>query len=137
MYINSVGYLNIFCLQLSWTINLYINVYFVYQLRWQVRYIYFFAQFNNNSNKKNCPTHGFNPTQPNPCRLGASTLLSRGGTSPRTTSPIRLHPWPLNLYASASIVLEISGILRHDLRPNTYIWALHPFNNNNNNRFRI
>ena len=66
-----------------------------------------------------------------------STLLSRGGTSPRTTSPIRLHPRPLNLYASGSIVLEISGILRHDLRPNTYIWALHPFNNNNNNRFRI
>ena len=34
-------------------------------------YIYiYFAQFNNNSNKKNCPTHGFNPTQPNPCGLG-------------------------------------------------------------------
>ena len=33
--------------------------------------IYFFsAQFNNNSNKKNCPTHGFNPIQPNPCGLG-------------------------------------------------------------------
>ena len=33
--------------------------------------IFFFsAQFNNNSNKKNCPTHGFNPTQPNPCGLG-------------------------------------------------------------------
>ena len=33
--------------------------------------IYFFVQFNNNnSNKKNCPTHGFNPTQPNPCELG-------------------------------------------------------------------
>ena len=24
--------------------------------------ILFFAQFNNNSKKKNCPTHGFNPT---------------------------------------------------------------------------
>ena len=24
--------------------------------------IFFFAQFNNNSNKKNCPTHKFNPT---------------------------------------------------------------------------
>ena len=28
--------------------------------------IFFSAQFNN----KNCPTHGFNPTQPNPCGLG-------------------------------------------------------------------
>ena len=27
--------------------------------------IFFSAQFNNNSNKKNCPTHGFNPTQSN------------------------------------------------------------------------
>ena len=26
--------------------------------------IYIFAQFNNNSNKKKCSTHGFNPTQP-------------------------------------------------------------------------
>ena len=32
--------------------------------------IFFSAQFNNNSNKKNCPTHGFNPTQPNLCELG-------------------------------------------------------------------
>ena len=24
--------------------------------------IFFSAKFNNNSNKKNCPTHGFNPT---------------------------------------------------------------------------
>ena len=24
--------------------------------------IFLFAQFNNNSNKKNFPTHGFNPT---------------------------------------------------------------------------
>ena len=24
----------------------------------------FFTQFNNNSNKKNCQTHGFNPTRP-------------------------------------------------------------------------
>ena len=31
---------------------------------------FFFAQFNNNSNKKNCPTHGFNLTQPNSCGLG-------------------------------------------------------------------
>ena len=28
--------------------------------------IFFSAQFNNNSNKKHCPTCGFNPTQPNP-----------------------------------------------------------------------
>ena len=69
LFINSVGYLNIFCLQLSWNISLYINVYFVYQLIWQMWYI-FFVQFNNYSNKKNCPTHGFNPTQPNPCGLG-------------------------------------------------------------------
>ena len=32
--------------------------------------IFFFAQFNNNSNKKNCPTHEFNPTLPNLCGLG-------------------------------------------------------------------
>ena len=31
--------------------------------------IFFSTQFKNNSNKKNCPTHGFNPTQPNPCGL--------------------------------------------------------------------
>ena len=31
---------------------------------------FFFTQFNNNSNKKNYPTHGFNPIQPNPCGLG-------------------------------------------------------------------
>ena len=29
----------------------------------------FFAQFND-SNKKICSTHGFNPTQPDPCGLG-------------------------------------------------------------------
>ena len=34
------------------------------------RDIFFSAQNNNNSNKKNCPTYGFNRTQPNPCRLG-------------------------------------------------------------------
>ena len=32
--------------------------------------IFFSAEFNNNSNKKNCPTHGFSPTQPNPYGLG-------------------------------------------------------------------
>ena len=31
--------------------------------------IFFSAQFNNNSNKKNYPTHGFNLTQPNPYGL--------------------------------------------------------------------
>ena len=36
LFINSIGYLNIFYLQLSWNISLYINVYFVYQFRWQV-----------------------------------------------------------------------------------------------------
>ena len=37
--------------------------------------IFFSAQFNNNSNIKNCPTHGFNPTQPNPCGLGWVELM--------------------------------------------------------------
>ena len=32
--------------------------------------IFFSNQFNNNSNKKNYPTNGFNPTQPNPYGLG-------------------------------------------------------------------
>ena len=31
--------------------------------------IFFSDQFNNNSNKKNCPTHGFNPIQSDPCGL--------------------------------------------------------------------
>ena len=31
--------------------------------------IFFSAQFNNNSNKNNCSTHGFNSTQPNPYGL--------------------------------------------------------------------
>ena len=31
--------------------------------------IFFSEQFNNNSNKKNCPTHGFNPIQSDPCGL--------------------------------------------------------------------
>ena len=35
--------------------------------------IFFSAQFNNNSNKKNCPTHGFNPTQP--CGLGWTYVM--------------------------------------------------------------
>ena len=37
--------------------------------------IFFSAQFNNNSNKKNCPTHGFNLTQPNPCGLGWTYVM--------------------------------------------------------------
>ena len=36
--------------------------------------IFFSAQFNNNSNKKNCPTHRFNPTHLNPYRLGGIGL---------------------------------------------------------------
>ena len=32
--------------------------------------IFFSTQFNNNSNKKNCPTYGFNLAQPNPCWVG-------------------------------------------------------------------
>ena len=32
--------------------------------------IFFSNQFNNNSNKKNYPTDGFNPTQPNPTHMG-------------------------------------------------------------------
>ena len=32
--------------------------------------IFFSAQFNNNNKKKYCSTHGFSPTQPNPCGLG-------------------------------------------------------------------
>ena len=31
----------------------------------------FFTQFiNNNNNNKNCQTHGFNPTQPDPTHVG-------------------------------------------------------------------
>ena len=39
------------------------------------RDIFFSAQNNNNSNKKNCPTYGFNRTQPNPCRLGWTHVI--------------------------------------------------------------
>ena len=36
----------------------------------------FSTQFNNNSKKKkNCPTHRFNPTQPNPCGLGWTYVM--------------------------------------------------------------
>ena len=31
--------------------------------------IFFSTQFNNDSNKKNYPTHEFNPTQPNPTHV--------------------------------------------------------------------
>ena len=37
--------------------------------------IFFSIQFNNNSNKKNFPTHRFNPTQLNPCRLGWTYVM--------------------------------------------------------------
>ena len=42
------------------------------------RGIYIFpTQANNNSNKKkNCPTHGFNPTQPDPCVLSCTPVMS-------------------------------------------------------------
>ena len=36
--------------------------------------IFFSAQFNNNSNKKNCPTHGFNPIQR--CGLNWTYVMS-------------------------------------------------------------
>ena len=38
--------------------------------------IFFSAQFNNNSNKKNYPIHKFNPTQPNSCGLGWTYVMS-------------------------------------------------------------
>ena len=37
--------------------------------------IFFSAQFNNNNNNKNCPTHGFNLTQPNPCGLSWTYVM--------------------------------------------------------------
>ena len=79
-------YIYIYCLSINWIylfflsfflsffffnnwIRILVHIYFVYQLRWQVGYI-FFAHFNKNSIKKSCPTHGFNLTQPDPCGLG-------------------------------------------------------------------
>ena len=58
MFIYSVGYLNIFCLQLSWNISLFINSGGKYD-------IYIFGQFNNNSNKKKLsnPWVQLDPTQ--------------------------------------------------------------------------
>ena len=43
--------------------------------------IFFSAQFNNNSNKKNYPTHKFNPTQPNPCGLGWTYVMGWVGSN--------------------------------------------------------
>ena len=37
--------------------------------------IFFSTQFNNNSNKKNCPTHEFNPTQPNPTHVDWTNVM--------------------------------------------------------------
>ena len=37
--------------------------------------IFFSTQFNNNSKKKKFPTHGFNPTQPDPCGLGWTYVM--------------------------------------------------------------
>ena len=49
---------------------MYILIYILFIKSCGRSVIFFSAQFNNNSNKKNCPTHGFNPTQPNSCGLG-------------------------------------------------------------------
>ena len=64
LFINSIGYI-LFITELE-----YKFMYFF--LSTQVASeIYIFVQFNNNSNnKKNCRTHEFNPTQPDPCGLG-------------------------------------------------------------------
>ena len=43
--------------------------------------IFFSTQFNNNSNKKNCPTHRFNSTQPNPTHVGWIRLDKCDGLS--------------------------------------------------------
>ena len=37
--------------------------------------IFFFTQFNNNSNKKIFPTHGFNSTQPNPTHVDWTNVM--------------------------------------------------------------
>ena len=49
-------------------IKILVHLYFVYQLSWQVLYFFFSAQFNNNSNKKNCST------RPNPTHVGWAGL---------------------------------------------------------------
>ena len=60
--------------------------------------IFFSTQFNNNINKKNCPTHGFNPTQPNPCGLSwveffFDPLWWIGSKNPLTRpNPTHAHP---------------------------------------------
>ena len=51
--------------------------------------IFFSTSFNNNnSNKKNSPTHGFNPTQPNSCELSWTYVMGwvRLGLSHRITN---------------------------------------------------
>ena len=59
-------------------------------------YIYF-AQFNNNSNKKNCPTYEFNPNQPNPCGLGWTYVMGWVGLNfflPTMVSWVKKSPQP-------------------------------------------
>ena len=41
--------------------------------------IFFSTQFNNNSNKKNCPTHELIPIQPDPCELGWTFVMGWTG----------------------------------------------------------
>ena len=54
--------------------------------------IFFLAQFNNR-NKKNCPTHGFNLTQPDPCGLGwvEFFLIHHGGLGQKITLTRPMH----------------------------------------------
>ena len=94
---------------MSWNISSYINVYFVYHLRWQVWYIYIYiyiAQFNNNSNKKNFQTHGFNPTQPNPCGLGWTYVIGWvGSKNPLNPTHVLVNfPTPLKKNYFSSFV---------------------------------
>ena len=90
-------------------------------------YIYIYlVQFNNNSNKKNCPTHEFNPNQHNPCGLGwvRLDLCDRLGwiffnqpwwveskNLSHPTQPDPCTPLPIDLEASLAKIYEYFSII--------------------------
>ena len=73
--------------------------------------IFFSTQFNNNSNKKNCPTHGFNLTQPNPCGLDWAYVMGwvefflthHGGLGQKIPSTRPMHTPNHTLYFQSTL----------------------------------
>ena len=75
------------------------------------RDIFFSAQNNNNSNKKNCPTYGFNRTQPNPCRLGWTHVMGWIGLNFFLPTMVGWVKNPLNLTHAHPYCFALSFLL--------------------------